>query len=124
LKQKKERGIKLDFIIQLLGKFFSVLSDPIKLQILQFLKRGELNSKEIKNKLKISQSYTSQQLKKLVTKDIIQYRRNKKGIKIYNIKYKGIYDILEMAQMFIKKIERNKYESLFSEIYDSKRKFS
>lgn len=100
--------------------FFAILSDPIKLQILNYLKKGKLNTKEIKNKLDISQSYVSQQLKELVSEDLLEYYRNKKREKIYNIKHRKIYDILEKAKLFIKEIEMDKYKRLFGEDFQSK----
>ena len=105
----------MDEITKLLSNFFTVLSDPLKLQILKYLKYGELSTKEIKRKLNISQSYTSQQINQLISEGLIYSHKTENRVKFYNIKYEKIFEILDLAKAFLKKIEADKYKRLFEE---------
>jgi ArsR family transcriptional regulator len=89
--------------------FLKVLSDPIRLEILQFIKKNPSSSLKIQKALDISQSYASHQLKKLYDADLIEY--DKKGkTKIYKPRSETIYILLDLIQSFIFKLEREKFE--------------
>jgi DNA-binding transcriptional ArsR family regulator len=85
------------------------LSDPVRLDILEFIKKNPSSSLKIQKALGISQSYTSHQLKKLYDADLIEYNKNGKT-KIYKPRSKTIYKLLDLIQLFIFKLEREKFE--------------
>jgi DNA-binding transcriptional ArsR family regulator len=89
--------------------FFKVLSDPVRLDILDFIKNNPSTSENIQTALDISQSYASHQLKKLYDADLIDYEKRGK-IKIYQPKDNGIYKLLDLIQSYIFKFEKEKYE--------------
>jgi ArsR family transcriptional regulator len=89
--------------------FFKVLSDPVRLDILEFIRKNPSTSGKIQAALNISQSYASHQLKKLYDADLIDYEKKGK-IKIYKPKDDNIFKIIEIVQSYIFKLEKEKYE--------------
>jgi ArsR family transcriptional regulator len=89
--------------------FFKILSDPVRLDILKFIKSNPSSSGKIQAALNISQSYASHQLKKLYDADLIEYEKKGK-IKIYKPKNNSIYKLLALIQSYIFKIEKEKHE--------------
>ena len=92
-----------------ISNFFKVLSDPTRLNILEFLKDNPSTSIKIQTSLNISQSYASHQLKKLYDADLIEYEKKGK-IKYYKPKNNDIYKLLALIQSYIFNLEKEKYE--------------
>ncbi len=93
------------------SEFLKALSDPIKLEIIKYLKNGEKSAKDIENILKISQSYTSQQLKQLERAEIILHKRED-GIKMYFIKNTNIYRVISTINSYIIEQHKKKFQKL------------
>ncbi len=92
-------------------EFLKFLSDPIKLEIIKFLKNNGKTAKEIEIILNISQSYTSQQLKQLKKTDIIEERKIK-GTKTYFIKNDNIFRIISAINSFVIEQHKHKFRNL------------
>ena len=92
-------------------EFLSSLSDPIKLEIIKFLKNGGKTAKEIQYALNISQSYTSQQLKQLIKADIIANNKIK-GLKTYYIKNANIFRIISAINSYVIEQHKHKFRNL------------
>ena len=98
---------------QYLESFFKVLGDICRLQIIEFLKGGERNLKDIQEYLDKSQSTVSQHLKMLVDANILSYR--KEGTKkFYVVKTTEIYELLVVVDAMTRKIEREKVRNISS----------
>jgi DNA-binding transcriptional ArsR family regulator len=93
--------------------FLKVLGDPIRLEILEFIRNNPSTSRKIQNALNISQSYASHQLKKLYDTDLIEYEKKGK-IKIYKSRNDDIYKLIAIIQSYIFKIEKEKLEKFSS----------
>lgn len=89
--------------------FLKVLSDPTRLDILEFIKKNPSTSGKIQKALNISQSFASHQLKKLYDADLIEYEKEGK-IKIYKPKNRNIFKLLALIQSYIFNLEREKFE--------------
>jgi DNA-binding transcriptional ArsR family regulator len=89
--------------------FFKVLSDPTRLDILEYIKNNPSSSGNIQKVLNISQSYASHQLKKLYDADLIEYEKKGKT-KIYKPKNDSIYKLLDIIRSYVFKFEKEKYE--------------
>lgn len=94
-------------------KFLKVLSDPVRLKIIEYLRENPSSAGNIQKKLNLSQSYTSHQLKKLKDVDIVTYERLGKRKK-FKIKNKGIYRLLSLIKTYILKQEKEKLEKIRS----------
>ena len=93
------------------SEFLKTLSDPIKLQIIKYLKNGEKSAREIENALNISQSYTSQQLKHLERGEIIVHKRDN-NIKKYLVKNYNIYRVISTINSYIIEQHKKKFQKL------------
>ena len=94
-----------------IAEFLKVLSDQTRLEILELLKNGKKNSKEIQETLNKSQSTISQHLKKLIDEDLITIEE-KENLKYYNIKYQYVYKILTFIQSFVITLQKEKIRKL------------
>jgi len=91
--------------------FLETIGDPIRMEIIKLMKDGEITAKEIEDKLDISQSYTSQQLKTLDDEELINTR--KEGtMKFYSIRHKEIFKVLSVISSFVVEKERKKFSRL------------
>ena len=89
--------------------FFKVLGDPVRLDILEYIKNNPSTSGKIQDALKISQSYASHQLKKLYDAELIDFERKGK-LKIYKPKNENIYKLIALIQSYIYQFEKEKFE--------------
>ena len=92
-------------------EFLKFLGDPIKLEIIKFLKNNGKTAKEIETTLNISQSYTSQQLKQLKKADIIVGKKIK-GTITYFIKNDNIFRIISAINSFVIEQHKHKFRNL------------
>ena len=77
--------------------FLKVLADPVRLDILHFIKKNPKTSIKIQEALNISQSYASHQLKRLYDVDLIEYEKKGK-IKVYKPKDTTIYKLIALLE--------------------------
>ena len=63
-----------------LSQLFNAMSDPTRLKIIFVLSKGELSVQDIANRLDMSQSSISHQLKTLRVIHLVKYRRDGKKI--------------------------------------------
>lgn len=80
--------------------FLKALADENRLSIVQELENGEKMVGDIQDALGISQSSTSQQLKKLVQADVLKSRRDGTR-KYFSIKNPRIFDILTALESYM-----------------------
>jgi ArsR family transcriptional regulator len=97
----------------LMIKFLKVLSDPIRLKIIDYLKNNPSSASKIQKELDLSQSYTSHQLKKLTSIDILEHERLGK-MKTFSIKNNDIFKLISIIKSYILHIEKEKYQKIQS----------
>lgn len=101
----------MDELTKEVANFLKILSDPYSIEIIRLLKNNEMVSKEIQDILKISQSYTSQELKILKQAGILNVRKDG-NIKYYYIGYKSIFKVLSTINSYILELQRNKFQKM------------
>lgn len=78
--------------------FFKALAHPLRIQILESLRVGELSVTELQAKLAVESSSVSQQLAVLRNKSIIEPR--KVGTTVYyRVRDPAIFDLLDVARV-------------------------
>ncbi|TFF88521.1 MAG: ArsR family transcriptional regulator [Promethearchaeota archaeon] len=93
--------------------FLKILSHPIRLKIIEILEDGEKNVNDIQEALSISQSTTSQHLKKLTNANLLEYRQD--GLhNIYRIKNPNIHNLILVIEKFISDQETERIRSVSS----------
>jgi len=102
---------KFEEMNSLLSKFLKVLSDPVRLSIIYYLEDNPSTASDIQDKLDLSQSYTSHQLKKLIEVGIIESNREGKT-KVFKVKEKSIFKLIAILKSFIIKLEKLKMSQL------------
>lgn len=90
--------------IQVISKFFKVISDSTRLSILYLLKEKERNVSEIVEALGMEQSAVSHQLRILKDSRLVRSHREGKSM-IYQLDDEHIFDILDQVHIHIN--ERN-----------------
>lgn len=79
-----------------LADFFAILGDQTRMEIISILRDEELNVTEISEKLNLSMSAVSHQLKILKTNDLVRTRRDGKYIFYYLSDY-HVINIFDMG---------------------------
>jgi len=102
---------KMDELTKSASEFLRILSDPIRLDIIKYLKKQGKTAKDIENALDISQSYTSQQLKLLERSDLIFHKRID-GLKYYYIKNQNIFRVISTINSYIIDMQKKKFHKL------------
>ncbi|MFX1520424.1 MAG: ArsR/SmtB family transcription factor [Promethearchaeota archaeon] len=90
------------------AQVFKAISDPTRLEIIEFLKDGEKCQCEIHPELEKSQSTISQHLKILIECGILEMRRDGQK-KMYSIKELEILRMLELSDEIITKHIQTRY---------------
>ena len=86
MKNKKDILSRKEEQINSISDLFSILSNPVRIKILWFLKnKGELSVHELQKELKISQSSVSQHLSILKTHKLLIEKRKGKEV-FYSLK--------------------------------------
>ena len=101
----------MDELTDEIANFLKNISDPYSIEIIRLLKNNELSSKDIQDKLNISQPYTSQQLSTLKGVGILNSRKEG-NIKIYYISNKNIFRVLSMINSYIIELHKEKYQKM------------
>lgn len=87
-----------------LSDFFKVLGDSTRLKLLYCLDKNEMTVTELCNKLGMTKSAVSHQLKVLKDNKLVNYRKKGKNV-IYELDDEHISTIIETAEIHLK--ERN-----------------
>ncbi|NVM04317.1 MAG: winged helix-turn-helix transcriptional regulator [Candidatus Helarchaeota archaeon] len=93
--------------------FLKVMADTTRLEILNFLKNTEKTASEIQNAIKKSQSTVSQQIKILISADLVEYRRDG-AKKYYKVRNPKIFDIISVIKSYISSQNREKIDKMTS----------
>jgi len=101
----------MDSLENLTASFLKLLSDPIRLKIITFLKENPSNITSIQKKFNLSQSYVSHQLKKLFNAGIIEYVREGKS-KVVHIHNNKIHKLIRIVKAFVIHLEKEKFQNL------------
>ncbi|MBN1800565.1 MAG: winged helix-turn-helix transcriptional regulator [Candidatus Lokiarchaeota archaeon] len=101
----------MDELTKASAEFLKILSDPFKLGIVKYLKKGRKTAKDIELALNISQSYTSQQLKQLERADMIFHDREN-NLKYYHIRNHNIFRVISAINSYVIEQHKNKYTKL------------
>lgn len=80
--------------VDIMAEIFKIFSDPTRLSIIYELMKGELCVGEISDKLQMSQSSISHQLRILKSKNIVKGRRIGKNI-LYSITDRQVEEMLK-----------------------------
>ncbi len=94
-------------------RFLKVIADVTRLQILNFLKDDEKTASEIQDAIKKSQSTVSQQIKILISADLVSYRRDG-AKKYYKIKNSKIFDVITLIKSYISNQDRETIDKITS----------
>ena len=101
----------MDELTREVANFLKILSDPYSIEIIRLLKNNELVSKDIQDLLKISQSYTSQELKILKQAGIINVRKDG-NFKYYYVINKSIFKVLSTINSYILELQKEKFQRM------------
>ncbi|MFX0134224.1 MAG: ArsR/SmtB family transcription factor [Candidatus Hodarchaeota archaeon] len=94
-------------------RFLKVIADVTRLEILNFLKNTEKTASEIQDAINKSQSTVSQQIKILISADLVSSRRDG-AKKYYMIKNPKIFDVISLIKSYISTQDREKIEKITS----------
>jgi DNA-binding transcriptional ArsR family regulator len=79
------------------AEFFKALAHPLRIAILDALRKGELGVNELCARLKVEQSSLSQQLAVLRSRNIVQGR--KEGLNVYySVRDATVFKLLDVAK--------------------------
>jgi DNA-binding transcriptional ArsR family regulator len=93
---------------QLISNVFKALAHPIRVQIINLLKMGELCVCDILPKLDSEQSNTSQHLSVLKNQGIVESRKDGSKV-IYSVKNREVFEMIGLAETIIlRQIEETK----------------
>ena len=84
-----------------LSDFFKVLGDSTRLKLLYCLDKNEMTVTELCNKLSMTKSAVSHQLKVLKDNKLVNYRKKGKNV-IYELDDEHISIIIETAEIHLK----------------------
>ena len=89
-------GVPEKEIIEFIGELFKGFADPTRVHILYLLAEGELCVSDIAERVDLSQSAISHQLRYLKQMHLIKFRRDGKNI-LYSLADDHVKTILEMG---------------------------
>lgn len=101
----------MDELTKEIANFLKLLSDPYAIEIIRLLKNRELVSKDIQDRLNISQSYVSQELKELKQEGILNVRKDG-NIKYFSIKNKSIFKVFSSIKSYILELHKEKFQKM------------
>jgi DNA-binding transcriptional ArsR family regulator len=79
------------------AEFFKALAHPIRIRLLEVLRRGERSVQELQTRLELDQSIVSQQLAILRAKNIVTARKEGTTVR-YEIRDPLVGDLLDVAR--------------------------
>ena len=95
-KKKSEIDITDEKMLYDLSELFKVFGDSTRVKILVALLNGELNVTQISEKLNMTQSAISQQLRILKTSGLVSFKRNGKSL-IYSLEDEHVNSIISIG---------------------------
>jgi len=101
----------MDNLENITASFLKLLSDPLRLSIINYLKDNPSSISQIQEDFNLSQSYVSHQLKKLFTAGILEYVREGKN-KIAHIKNENIHKLLRIIKSYVIHLEKEKIQNI------------
>ncbi|TFF84217.1 MAG: ArsR family transcriptional regulator [Promethearchaeota archaeon] len=101
----------MDNLENITASFLKLLSDPLRLSIIGYLKDNPSSISQIQEDFNLSQSYVSHQLKKLVTAGLIEYVREGKN-KIAHIKNENIHKLIGIIKSYVIHLEKQKIQNI------------
>jgi DNA-binding transcriptional ArsR family regulator len=84
-------------LAQFKAEFFKALASPVRIQILDELRGGELSVSDLRNRLGLEAANISQQLAILRSKNIVKFRKQGSNI-YYACTDKKIFKLLDVAK--------------------------
>jgi DNA-binding transcriptional ArsR family regulator len=82
---------------QFKAAFFKALSHPVRLKILDLLRKGEMNVNELQSHLEIEPSSVSQQLAVLRSRNIVDARKAGTSV-YYRVRDPQVFELLDVAR--------------------------
>jgi DNA-binding transcriptional ArsR family regulator len=79
------------------AEFFKALAHPVRIQILESLRTGELSVSELQEKLSLETSNVSQQLAVLRNKNIVASRKAGTSV-YYSVRDPALFELLDVAR--------------------------
>ncbi len=95
-KNESEIDISDEKMLYDLSELFKVFGDSTRVKILVALLNGELNVTQISEKLNMTQSAISQQLRILKTSGLVSFKRNGKSL-IYSLEDEHVNSIISIG---------------------------
>ncbi len=95
-KNESEIDITDEKMLYDLSELFKVFGDSTRVKILVALLNGELNVTQISEKLNMTQSAISQQLRILKTSGLVSFKRNGKSL-IYSLEDEHVNSIISIG---------------------------
>ena len=82
---------------QFKAEFFKALAHPLRIRILDELRKGELSVNDLGARLDVEQSNLSQQLAVLRTRNILATRKDGQNV-YYSVRDQQLFDLLDVAK--------------------------
>ena len=79
------------------AEFFKALAHPLRIRILDELRKGELSVNDLGSRLNVEQSNLSQQLAVLRTRNILAARKDGQNV-YYSVRDPQLFDLLDVAR--------------------------
>ena len=79
------------------AEFFKALAHPLRIRILDELRKGELSVNDLGSRLDVEQSTLSQQLAVLRTRNIVTARKDGQNV-YYSVRDPQLFDLLDVAR--------------------------
>ncbi len=84
-------------ISQFKAEFFKALAHPLRIRILDELRKGEVGVNDLCARLDVEQSNLSQQLAILRNRNILATRKEGQNV-YYSVRYPELFDLLDVAK--------------------------
>ena len=84
-------------ISQFKAEFFKALAHPLRIRILDELRKGEVSVNDLGSRLDVEQSNLSQQLAVLRTRNILAARKDSQNV-YYSVRDPLLFDLLDVAR--------------------------
>ncbi len=84
-------------ISQFKAEFFKALAHPLRIRILDELRKGEAGVNDLCARLEVEQSNLSQQLAILRNRNILATRKDGQNV-YYSVRYPELFDLLDVAK--------------------------
>lgn len=82
---------------QFKAEFFKALAHPLRIRILDELRKGEVSVNDLGSRLDVEQSHLSQQLAVLRNRNILAARKDGQNV-YYSVRDPQLFDLLDVAK--------------------------